>query len=104
MLFILSRSPLLGGGVVFRFREFFSTEDVVPSKVALGAHVSFSLIGKVFRQQQLLWPYCCCCAGRLRVLREGNERRVYNRINQDECEQQLLVPVSYTHLTLPTKA
>ena len=53
--------------------------------------VLLSLIGKVFRQQQLLWPYCCCCAGRLLVLREGNEQRVLNRINQDECEQQLLV-------------
>ena len=41
-----------------------------------------SLIGKVFRQHQLLWPYCCCCAGRLLVLREGNEQRVFNRINQ----------------------
>jgi len=30
--------------------------------------VLLSLIGKVFRQQQLLWPYCCCCAGRLLVL------------------------------------
>ena len=52
--------------------------------------VLLSLIGKV-RQQQLLWPYCCCCAGRLLVLSEGNEQRVFNRIKKDECEQQLLV-------------
>ena len=44
--------------------------------------VLLSLIGKVFRHQRLLWPYCCCCAGRLLVLREGNEQRVFNRINQ----------------------
>ena len=28
-----SRSLLLGGGVLFWFRDFFSTEDVVPSKL-----------------------------------------------------------------------
>ena len=31
--FVLSRSLLLGGGVLFWFRKFFSTEGVVPSKL-----------------------------------------------------------------------
>ena len=57
----------------------------------IGCACVFSRTGKVFRQQQLLWPYCCCCAGRLLVLSEGNEQRVFNRIKKDECEQQLLV-------------
>ena len=30
---MLSRSLLLGGSVLFWFRDFFSTEDVVPSKL-----------------------------------------------------------------------
>ena len=31
--FVLSRSLLLGGGVLFWFRKFFSTEGVVPSRL-----------------------------------------------------------------------
>ena len=38
--------------------------------------VLLSPIGKVFRQQQLLRPHCCCCPGRLLVLREWNEQHV----------------------------
>ena len=71
------------------FVSFFPQKMYLQSCVGCTC-VLLSLIGKVFRQQQLLWPYCCCCAGRL-VLREGNEQRVFDRISQDECEQQLLV-------------
>ena len=75
--------------MLFWFREFFCTEDVVPSKLRW-VHMCPSFSYRKFRQQKLLWPYCCCCAGRLLVLREGNEQRVFNRINQDECEQLLV--------------
>ena len=90
MWLILSRSLLLGGGVFFWFREFFPPKMSYLQSCVGCTCVLLPLIGKVFRQQQLLWPYCCCCAGRLLALREGNEQRVLNRINQDECEQQLL--------------
>ena len=46
MWFILSRSLLLGGGVLFWLREFFSTEDVVPSKLRWVRHVSFFLLSE----------------------------------------------------------
>ena len=86
MWFILSRSLLLGGGVLYWFREIFPQKMSYLQSCVGCTCVLLSLIGKVFRQQQLLWAYCCCCAGRLLVLREGNVQRVFNRINKDECE------------------
>ena len=80
-----------GWWCALRVSWVFSTEDVVPWKLRWVHMWLVSLIGKVSRQQQLLWPYCCCCDGRLHALREGNDQRIFNRINPDECEQQLLV-------------
>ena len=89
MWFILSRSLLLGGGVLFWFGEFFSTEDVVPSKLrwvhmcpSFSYRKGLSATATFVAVLRLLWWL---------VLRQGNEQRVFNRINQDECEQQLLV-------------
>ncbi|CAM9618695.1 unnamed protein product, partial [Sphacelaria rigidula] len=42
----------------------------------------------VFRHEQLLWPYCCCCA-----CREENDQPV-NRINEVECEEQKNIGLS----------
>ena len=82
--FVLSRSLLLGGGVLFWFRKFFSTEGVVPSKLrwvhmcpssyrkGLSATATFVAVLLL-----LCWQTTC-------------EQRVLN-INLDECEQQLLV-------------
>ena len=46
MWFILARSLLLGGGVLFWFGEFFFHRRCRTFKVALGAHVSFFLISE----------------------------------------------------------
>ena len=86
--------------MLFWFREFFPQKMSYLQSCVGCTCVLLSLIENVFRQQQLLWPYCCCCAGRLLVLRAGNEQRVSNRINQDECAQQLLVQLSVLGLVL----
>ena len=76
MWLILSRSLLLGGGVLFWFNGFFSAEDVVPSKLrwvhmclSFSYPKGLSATATFVAVLRLLWRL---------VLREGNEQRVFS--------------------------